>query len=302
MLSQNELKKILHYDENTGEFTSKISKGKWKEGRTVGYKDKHGYINIRVDKITYKAHRLAFLYMTGVLPKTTVFHNNKKRDDNTFSNLSLTNLDALEFEKEIINEYRPGIDSLRDVAERLNTNHKLVGRVLKKHNIEIIKAPRKPFSSVHRKRIGESSKGRNAWNKNRVMPLESKYQNMANHLRFDIDYKWLLQFDLEKLKMLNKALARERDMPNIDLTFYKSFINKFYYDDRFNKIFEKYISSGYQKLFRPSLDHIVPKSRGGSNSLENLQYLTWFENLCKRDMKQDEWEEVKKDIFTYFID
>ena len=236
MISQSELKKILCYKETTGVFTSKIKKGKWKAGNKLGSKDKHGYVNIKIKNTTYKAHRLAFLYMIGDIPSSSVYHLNEKRDDNCFSNLSLINQKTLEIEKQILKEYKPGIDSLRDVAERLNTNHKLVGRILRKHNIEIIKAPPKPFSDVHKRKIGEKSKGREAWNKNKVMPLESNYKNMANHLRFDIDYKWLLKFDdLEKLKMLNKALSRKRDMPNIDLAFYKSFINKFYSDDVYVK-------------------------------------------------------------------
>lgn len=50
--------------------------------------------------------------------------------------------------------------------------------------------------------------------------------------------------------------------------------------------------------YKPSLDHIVPKSRGGDNSLDNLQYLTVFENLSKRDMTMIEWEEFKQKTNT----
>lgn len=56
-----------------------------------------------------------------------------------------------------------------------------------------------------------------------------------------------------------------------------------------------------QKLLRPSLDHILPKSRGGSEELNNLQFLTWFENFSKRDMTQKEWEVVKLNIGEYFV-
>jgi len=205
------------------------------------------------------------------------------------------------FERQICEEYRAGVDSLRDVADRLGTNHKLVGRILRRNNIEIIKAPPKPMSDITKKKIGEKSKGRKT-TLGKKMPKESIYKNMSAHLRFDVNYKWLMQFeDIEKLKMLNKALSRERDMPNKDTAFYKQFLKKFYYDKQFNFIYDRYIKNGRQKLLRPSLDHIIPKSRGGTNDLDNLQFLSWFENFTKRDMTQDEWENVKLNIGEYFV-
>lgn len=64
------------------------------------------------------------------------------------------------------------------------------------------------------------------------------------------------------------------------------------------------------KLFydwaKPSLDHIIPKSKGGSDEdISNFQFLTVFENLAKRDMTQNEWEKFKKETNTtsdYFIE
>jgi len=158
------------------------------------------------------------------------------------------------------------------------------------------------MSDATKRKIGEKSKDRISWCKGMKMPKKSIYKNMAIHLRFDVDYKWLMQFnDLDKLKLLNRSLTRERDMPNLSTDFYKEFINKFYHDKQFNFIYKKYIKSNFQKLMRPSLDHIVPKSRGGLNELHNLQFLTWFENFSKRDMTQQEWEDVKINIKEYLI-
>lgn len=52
-------------------------------------------------------------------------------------------------------------------------------------------------------------------------------------------------------------------------------------------------------------NHIIPSSKGGSNTLNNFQFLTTFENLAKRDMTMIEWNEFKKKTNTqsdYFIE
>ena len=58
---------------------------------------------------------------------------------------------------------------------------------------------------------------------------------------------------------------------------------------------------GKEKYKKPSLDHIVPKSKGGTNDIENLQFLSWFENRCKNDMSKEDWNNLKLNIQEYFI-
>lgn len=52
-------------------------------------------------------------------------------------------------------------------------------------------------------------------------------------------------------------------------------------------------------MAKPSLDHKIPKSKGGTNTLDNLQFLTVFENLSKRDFTQEEWQQFKKNTNTH---
>lgn len=60
--------------------------GPVKPGDVAGYTNQYGYSEINVDCNTYKAHRLAFLYMTGSIPDV-VDHINGNTGDNTFRNL-----------------------------------------------------------------------------------------------------------------------------------------------------------------------------------------------------------------------
>ena len=85
VLTQKELKRQLNYDFKTGIFTRKIPTRKTKEGEIVGGLLK-GYLQIAINKHPYMAHRLAWLYMTGEMPKI-IDHINRIRNDNRWCNL-----------------------------------------------------------------------------------------------------------------------------------------------------------------------------------------------------------------------
>ncbi|QIO01832.1 homing endonuclease [Salmonella phage falkor] len=86
MLTQERLKEVLTYDPATGIFINLQSRGNKKAGSIAGTKDKDGYVVIRIDKLPYRAHRLAFLYMEGYMP-VEVDHDNRIREDNRWDNL-----------------------------------------------------------------------------------------------------------------------------------------------------------------------------------------------------------------------
>lgn len=160
---------------------------------------------------------------------------------------------------------------------------------------------KREFTKQHREAISKACKGRKTWSKGKKMPKASLYKNMAWHIRFDVDSEWLSQFeDIEKLKFLNRCISKRKERFEVDTDWYVAYILKFYTDEQFNKIYEKWLGTNDDYL-RPTIDHINPKSNGGNNSIENLQFLTWFENRAKNDMPQVVWHKLKENIKDYLI-
>ena len=89
MITQEELKKYVTYNPDDGLFRSTGMKySNKKQGEIVGtiHKTKK-YVFISVKGKTYRAQRLAFLYMLGSFPEKQVDHINQIKDDNRWSNL-----------------------------------------------------------------------------------------------------------------------------------------------------------------------------------------------------------------------
>lgn len=88
MITQEYLKSILNYDPNTGIFIWKISPAKSvKIGDIAGSPNNQNYIHISIKSKLYKAHRLAWLYMTGNWPNFEIDHKDLNRSNNRFDNL-----------------------------------------------------------------------------------------------------------------------------------------------------------------------------------------------------------------------
>jgi len=87
MVTQNELKDIFAYDEASGVFTNLLNgTGTRRKGGIAGRLTNQGYVSIKINGKPYGAHRLAFLYIKGVLPEF-IDHINHCRSDNRWCNL-----------------------------------------------------------------------------------------------------------------------------------------------------------------------------------------------------------------------
>ena len=87
-VTQEQVMEILDYNKLTGIFTWKSRRGGTAiAGSEAGVVTPGGYLNIKIYRSTYQAHRLAWLIINGYLPEGDIVHINKDNLDNRWSNL-----------------------------------------------------------------------------------------------------------------------------------------------------------------------------------------------------------------------
>lgn len=91
MITQKELKEILEYNKNTGEFFWKISP---MYNVNVGDKagnNHNGYTRLTIKGKKYLTHRLAWLYVYGEFPEADIDHIDNDRTNCKINNLRIAN-------------------------------------------------------------------------------------------------------------------------------------------------------------------------------------------------------------------
>ena len=89
MITQKQLKELVKYEPETGIFTRiKWNGGKSLPGQVVGTKTE-GYIKFSVGNKMQYAHRMAWLYVYGEMPKYRIDHINGDKSDNRIMNLRI---------------------------------------------------------------------------------------------------------------------------------------------------------------------------------------------------------------------
>jgi len=89
VLDAVELRKVIHYDEESGVVTWRKKLGnRTKVGALVGSVNKHsGYIQVKIYGTQYQLHRLIWLYVYGQYPMGDIDHVNHVRADNRLVNI-----------------------------------------------------------------------------------------------------------------------------------------------------------------------------------------------------------------------
>lgn len=87
MITQELLKKLLHYNPDTGIFTWIASRPKVVAGQKAGSRRRDGYIVVSVLNQRYLAHRLAWLYLYGYIPECDIDHRDGDTSNNCIGNL-----------------------------------------------------------------------------------------------------------------------------------------------------------------------------------------------------------------------
>lgn len=81
MITQEQLKEKLVYFPKTGNFHNASN------GKPVGHFDERGYVSVNVNGKSYRAHRLAWLYVYGKMPENEIDHIDGDRGNNKIDNL-----------------------------------------------------------------------------------------------------------------------------------------------------------------------------------------------------------------------
>lgn len=86
-LSAEFVRDLLDYDAASGVFVWRKDAGRKRAGEPAGRTNSRGYVDIDINRQTYRAHRLVWLVTYGVWPVGEVDHINRNRADNRLCNL-----------------------------------------------------------------------------------------------------------------------------------------------------------------------------------------------------------------------
>jgi hypothetical protein len=87
VLTHDHLLSVLSYSKETGQLVWLIDSGRARVGKIAGSVRKDGYIQIIIDRVKYKAHRLAWFYVKGVWPEGRLDHRDNCGSNNRWGNL-----------------------------------------------------------------------------------------------------------------------------------------------------------------------------------------------------------------------
>ncbi len=87
------VRRLFDYEPHTGTLRRKTNFGnnRLKSGMVVGCQRRNGYVYVKIQRLAYPVHRLAWVHYYGVWPDRFIDHINGVRDDNRIANLREAN-------------------------------------------------------------------------------------------------------------------------------------------------------------------------------------------------------------------
>lgn len=86
-MTATRLRSLVCYDPENGTFSNLVGRPGCVAGACLGTTNARGYVLIRLNYISYRAQRLAWLYMTGKEPTGVIDHIDGNRSNNAWTNL-----------------------------------------------------------------------------------------------------------------------------------------------------------------------------------------------------------------------
>ena len=86
-LTQERVRDLFLYDPESGLLTNRASRGRARGGDEAGGLSQKGYRHVSIDGVTYRGHRVIWLWVYGSWPTQAIDHINGVKDDNRIVNL-----------------------------------------------------------------------------------------------------------------------------------------------------------------------------------------------------------------------
>lgn len=206
------------------------------------------------------------------LDKLNLDYSHFRKQKPKIENDILSKSNSLIYNKII--ELRKQNKSYNEIALELNCSKSIISYHLSAHSRE-----------THKNRISKSQR----WIKKLIKKIDHFNENKSKiHIKLCKDWKMKLR------SAVNKFSKRKGEMEKFS---YKEVLNKY----NNSTIITDYISGDVIDITKDNynLDHIIPKAKGGLNTIDNLAIVTPTSNKVKSDLTKEELLEFCEKVLKH---